>query len=76
MLAELLLDDWPNLRLDAVRVEGDVTTLEIHSTATEAACPMCGEPSDQVHSRYTRHPHDLPIASRFSGSYKCAVSAV
>jgi transposase len=64
MLAELVLDDWPDLRLDAVRVAGDVITLEIHSTAAEAACPMCGQPSDQVHSHYTRHPHNLAVASK------------
>jgi hypothetical protein len=48
MLAELLLADWPDLRLDTVRVEGDVITLEIHSTATEGACPVCGQASDRV----------------------------
>lgn len=64
MLAELLLSDWPALQLDTVRIEGDVITLETHSTAAEASCPVCGQPSDQVHSCYTRHPHGLSIASK------------
>lgn len=64
MLAELLLSDWPTLRLDTVQIESDVIKLEIHSTTAEASCPVCGQPSDQVHSRYIRHPDDLALASK------------
>jgi len=34
------------------------------STATEAACPMCGSLSQRVHSRYRRTIADLPFGGR------------
>ena len=38
-------------------------TLNLTSTQTKAACPICGRPSHRIHSRYTRTLTDLPCVA-------------
>ncbi|KPQ32253.1 MAG: zinc-finger of transposase IS204/IS1001/IS1096/IS1165/Transposase, partial [Phormidesmis priestleyi Ana] len=38
-------------------------TLNLRSTQIPAACPLCGQPSHRVHSRYDRTLADLPCVS-------------
>ena len=38
-------------------------TLNLTSTQTQAACPICGQPSYRVHSRYERTLADLPYVA-------------
>lgn len=41
-----------------------LTTIDIRSTGSTSRCPSCGAASQRVHSRYTRHLCDLPIAGK------------
>lgn len=59
MLLDPLLPD-STLQVLAVYSDAAGLTLEICAQAPHAACPLCGQPSARVHSRYTRHPQDLP----------------
>ena len=49
-----------------VRACLDVENLTVHlaTTATTAACPLCGSDTRRVHSRYTRRLDDLPCLGR------------
>jgi transposase len=49
-----------------VRACLDVESLTVHlaTTATAAACPLCGYDTHRVHSRYTRRLDDLPCLGR------------
>ncbi|MGZ3396296.1 MAG: transposase family protein [Isosphaeraceae bacterium] len=49
-----------------VRACVDVENLTVHlaTTATTAACPLCGSDTRRVHSRYTRRLDDLPCLGR------------
>jgi transposase len=55
-----LLPDPTQLRLELIRVDGDVITLIVASTAVSASCPLCSKRSDRIHSRYVRTLADLP----------------
>jgi hypothetical protein len=52
----------PSLHVDALLLGKDGVTIRAVSEATEVRCPICGEPSDRVHSRYERTLADLPWA--------------
>ena len=49
-----------------VRACLDVENFTVHlaTTATTAACPLCGSDTRRVHSRYTRRLDDLPCLGR------------
>ena len=55
-----LLLDPSRLRLDLLRVDGSTITVIMATTATSSACPLCGESSLRIHSRYVRTLADLP----------------
>ncbi len=63
MLLEGLLLGLPGLYLDGLRLEAETVVIAVHTTARKARCPACNQLSDQVHSRYVRHPQDLPWAA-------------
>ena len=63
MLAKLLLPDLAGLELSNITVEEQTIILELQIVTDQAPCPTCGMLSDRVHSRYTRHPHDLAWAA-------------
>jgi len=41
-------------------VKSDAVTILMRATASIGVCPLCGQPSSQVHSHYTRTLADLP----------------
>ena len=56
-----LLFPMPGCRIEAVtRDVPEHLHIAARGTATTAGCPDCGYPSRAVHSRYQRHPADLP----------------
>lgn len=48
----------------AFEVIDDVLTITILSTRGSPCCPLCGEPSARIHSRYLRHVADLPCSGQ------------
>jgi len=52
----------PSLHVAALLLGDDGVTIRAVSEATDVRCPICGEPSDRVHSRYERMLGDLPWA--------------
>jgi hypothetical protein len=46
--------------LTEVTIEKASVRLQLTETAPTAACPRCAVPSSAIHSRYQRHPTDLP----------------
>ncbi|MBO0793740.1 MAG: ISL3 family transposase [Ktedonobacteraceae bacterium] len=61
-----LLPDMTQLALESLII--DETTHQLTATAVttapEAACPLCQQPSRRVHSHYTRHLADLPCCGQ------------
>lgn len=55
-----LLPDPSRLRLDYLSASDDVITMVVTTTAAEAHCPLCQQPSTRTHSRYVRIAADLP----------------
>jgi transposase len=51
-----------SLHVTALLLGDDGVTIHALSEATEVHCPICGEPTERVHSRYTRTLADLPWA--------------
>jgi len=62
ILMNVLLPDESQLCIDRIEMEEDIIVLSVSSTNPAGLCPLCGTPSDQVHSHYQRHPADLPLA--------------
>ncbi len=62
MLASLLLPDVPTLRLDTIATDDQTILLTMTSTQLTAACPVCANSSERIHSRYQRTVRDLPWA--------------
>jgi transposase len=63
MLTHLLLPDIPDLQLDQVQLADQMILLTIRATHPTALCPVCGQSSTRIHSRYTRTVADLPWAA-------------
>jgi transposase len=49
------------LQLEQVKQHGPTLTLTVSSTQGTRACPVCGQDSSSVHSRYERCLADLPV---------------
>lgn len=62
MLMTLLLPAIAGIELDDVAHESGVIHLTLRTTATQVGCPVCGQLSQDVHSRYGRSVADLPWA--------------
>ena len=61
------LDDKPfPLAVESVEVNDQLKLLTVAASTTpaEAACPLCQEPSQRVHSRYTRTLAGLPCCGQ------------
>jgi len=59
-LIERLLPASPGLRMHHIRVASHELTLVLTSSRSEACCPLCGQKTSRVHSRYSRTLQDLP----------------
>jgi transposase len=64
MVVSPTLFNLPGCAIDEVRLTALAVVLVAHTTAAEAACPSCGQPSVRVHSHYRRTPRDLPLVTR------------
>ena len=62
VLMDVLSPDESQLCIDRIEMEEGVIVLSVSSTSPTSLCPLCGIPSDQVHSHYQRQPADLPLA--------------
>ncbi len=60
MADQTLLPDPSNLHVVQIEAEGNVITMVVRTTASEARCSLCGSPSTKIHSHYTRLLADLP----------------
>jgi transposase len=59
-----LLPATRSVRLTEMTMETAYVLLLLTTTAPAAACLHCAVPSSSVHSRYERHPRDLPWGTR------------
>jgi transposase len=59
-LIEQFLPASLELRVHQVTVASEELTLVLASSQSEVCCPLCGQPSARVHSRYMRTLQDLP----------------
>jgi transposase len=62
-LITALLPPTCAVRLTKVTIEKTSVRIQLTATAPTAACPRCAVPSSSIHSRYQRHPTDLPWAT-------------
>lgn len=60
MAEQTLLPDPTSLHLLHIETEGNVITMVVKTTASEAKCSLCESTSTRVHSHYTRLLADLP----------------
>jgi transposase len=63
MLTNLLLPWLSGFRLDTIVATDTIICLELTTLFEEACCPLCGQSSRAIHSRYQRTVADLPWAS-------------
>lgn len=55
----------PGCRVEAITPDGpDLLHVDARGTRPSGRCPACGRASRAVHSRYRRHPADLPSLGR------------
>ena len=64
MLPLALLPTTVALSVDGVTLDDATVTLLLRTASATSCCPLCGRPSQHVHSRYARHLHDLPYQGR------------
>jgi transposase len=60
MAERALLPDPTSLHLLHIETEGNVITMVVRTTASQAKCSLCEKSSPKVHSCYTRLLADLP----------------
>jgi len=56
--------ELPGFQIQSVENREDHLTIVAQATATDGACPHCGERSSQIHSYYTRSPQDVPSSGK------------
>ena len=61
-------------QIEQLQVAADVITVRASGRGEAACCPVCGEPSRRVQSRYQRTVADRPVGGRrLSGRAGCAL---
>jgi hypothetical protein len=60
MLHNPLCPDPATWRIDKIESEQDRLIVSLEPMRTAVACPICGIPSQRLHSRYRRRPWDVP----------------
>ena len=63
MILSVFPPDW-QINVVAIQELAAGVTITIEGKASTDHCPDCGERSSRIHSRYTRHPRDLPWLGR------------
>src|SRR6266581_6425566 len=53
-----------DLLIDQFTITASALVLEVISTQPACCCPLCGQASDQIHSRYLRVVADVPCGNR------------
>ncbi len=53
-----------DLLIDHFTITASALVIEVISTQSACCCPVCGQPSDQIHSRYRRVVADVPCGNR------------
>lgn len=56
--------ELPGFRIKSVENREEQLTIVAEATATDGACPHCGERSSQIHSYYSRSPQDVPSSGK------------
>ena len=65
MIQPTLLFGLPaHVRLEQIEITPSVVNLSLAVATSEAACPLCQQASDRVHSHYTRTLQDLPCVGK------------
>lgn len=59
-----LLPKAPGLKLEDLVIDAGMVSLCVASTRPSASCPVCGQASARLHSRYLRTLADLPWGGR------------
>ena len=62
MLTDVLFPAELQLRVDGVEMDNNTVNISVASTNGRSICPHCQTISDRIHSSYSRHPADLPLA--------------
>ncbi len=62
MLTDVLFPAELQLHIDGIEMEENTVNISVASTNWRSICPHCQTISERVHSRYDRHPADLPLA--------------
>ncbi len=62
MLTDVLFPAELQLRVDGVEMEKNTVNIMVASTNGRSICPHCQTISERIHSSYSRHPADLPLA--------------
>ena len=61
----VIFPEFSDGMVEQIQMADEITvTLRATSTSPIAPCPCCGTEAKRVHSRYTRHLHDLPSSER------------
>src|SRR5437588_7071313 len=53
-----------DLRIDQFTITASALVIQVLSTQPVCCCPVCGQTSDQIHSRYLRVVADVPCGKR------------
>jgi transposase len=64
MEGALLLSLSPELWIERITATSTVLMVHLVSTQTVSYCPLCTQPSEQVHSHYRRVAADVPCGLR------------
>ena len=62
MLTDVLFPAELQLRVDGIEMEKNTVNISVASTNGRSTCPHCQTISERIHSSYSRHPADLPLA--------------
>src|SRR5258706_14654707 len=60
----LFLSLSDHLRVDHLAATATALLVQIVSAQTVCCCPLCGQPSDHIHSHYQRVVADVPCGNR------------
>jgi len=59
-----IVPDLPGLQINDIKSDDDYITIYAYATSASACCPICRQPSVNIHSTYCRHPTDLPSSGK------------